>query len=150
MRILFIEDEVAAVRGLEAILVANGHEVDIATTGDEAVTWLTRQDYDLILLDVMIEPGNILNGVPKREGGVELLLRLRRGSLGTLKTKATVPVVAITAVADLDINTALRGGDVVKILQKPIDPADTFKEINGLIQGSAGPEHIKRDSEKQL
>ncbi len=129
MKILFIEDEDTAVIGLRSILLSKGHEVDVARVADNAVELLRRYDYDLILLDIMIDTGKTLNGIARREGGKELLLLLRSSRIEGMKTKATVPVVAITAVADLQINKALQSASSVKVLQKPTDPEDAFAKI---------------------
>ena len=129
LRILFVEDEEAAYVGLKAILMHLGHTVDVAETADQAVAFMQKTAYDLLLLDIMIDPGTVLNGVIRRAAGKELLLRLRSGQLGPLQTRSDVPTVAITAVADLGLYTALKGAEVEIILPKPIDPEDALQRI---------------------
>lgn len=137
MRILFVEEEQRARVGLIALLRNSGHQVDVAEGADEAVQRMRQERYDLILLDIMIPPGEVVAGVPFREAGKELLLRLRARELGELKTPADVPVVAITAVADMDVVKALNSekGDVKDVLLKPIDPEDVIGRLTALLKG---------------
>jgi len=86
MNILFVEDEDDARIGLAALLRSLGHCVDEAADGDQAVKKLQEKAYGLVLLDVMLPPGEILTDVPFRETGKELLVRLRAGRLGQLST----------------------------------------------------------------
>jgi len=54
MRILVVDDEVALTRSLRRGLEAEGFAVDIAHDGEEGL-WLAREnDYDAILLDLML------------------------------------------------------------------------------------------------
>jgi CheY-like chemotaxis protein len=145
-RILYIEDEEAAQIGLRAVLVSQGHTVDVAENVGRAVELMRQTAYDLLLLDIMIDPGPVLNGVPSREAGKELLLRLRSGQFGPLQTKENVPVVAITAVADLGINRALQGAGVMEILPKPIDPEEACMRIQSMLTGEGGEQGGSREA----
>lgn len=143
--ILYIEDEEAAQIGLRTVLVSQGHLVDVAENAGRAVELMRQTAYDLLLLDIMIDPGPMLNGVSSREAGKELLLRLRSGQFGPLQTKANVPVVGITAVADLGTNKALQGAGVLEILPKPIDPEEASERIQDLLD-TASENHPKNRS----
>ena len=78
-KILIVEDEEKIARFVELELTHEGYEVDKVTDGREATERALEQNYDLILLDVML-PG--LNGL-------EVLRRIR-------KVKST-PVIMLTA-----------------------------------------------------
>ena len=78
-KILIVEDEEKIARFVELELTHEGYEVDKVADGREAVDQALANDYDLILLDVML-PG--LNGL-------EVLRRVR-------KVKST-PVIMLTA-----------------------------------------------------
>ena len=134
MRILFVEDEELARVGLIRLLSDRGHEVDVAEGADEAVEWRRQERYDLILLDIMIPPGKVVEGVPFREAGKELLLRLRASRLGELETPADVPVVAITVVSDIDVVKALNN-EVKGIFVKPFHAEDIVARLTDLLQG---------------
>ncbi|NIK15037.1 DNA-binding response OmpR family regulator [Saccharococcus thermophilus] len=59
-RILIIEDEEGLVEFLELELQYEGYEVDVAYDGRQGLELATKQDYHVILLDLML-PG--LNGI---------------------------------------------------------------------------------------
>src|SRR3990172_12702588 len=56
MRILIVEDEVKMAGLLRRGLLEEGHAVDLATTGPEALVLARATEYDAIVLDVML-PG---------------------------------------------------------------------------------------------
>ena len=78
-RILIVEDEEKLARFVELELAHEGYRVEMAFDGRSGLSMAEAQDYDLLLLDVML-PGL---------SGLELLRRLRR-------TKQT-PVIMVTA-----------------------------------------------------
>ena len=78
-RILIVEDEEKLARFVELELTHEGYRVEKAFDGRSGLSMAEAQDYDLLLLDVML-PGL---------SGLELLRRLRR-------TKQT-PVIMVTA-----------------------------------------------------
>ena len=59
MRILVVEDEVRLATLLRRGLAEEGHAVDLAESGEDALAWIDTADYDAIVLDVML-PG--ING----------------------------------------------------------------------------------------
>ena len=71
MRLLLAEDERSLSRALTAILKHNNYSVDAAFDGEEALDYLESQEYDLLILDVMM---------PKKDG-FEVLKILREKSL---------------------------------------------------------------------
>ncbi|CCI52963.1 response regulator transcription factor [Nostocoides jenkinsii] len=54
MHLLLVEDEAPLANALMRGLVAEGHAVDIATDGAEALWYAAENTYDVIVLDVMI------------------------------------------------------------------------------------------------
>jgi two-component system OmpR family response regulator len=56
MRLLVVEDDVKLARALERGLQREGYAVDLADTGDDALSQATTNDYDAVVLDVML-PG---------------------------------------------------------------------------------------------
>ena len=53
-RILVVDDEKLIVKGLRFSLLQDGYEVDCAYDGEEALNLVKANEYDLILLDVML------------------------------------------------------------------------------------------------
>src|SRR5438046_6585194 len=54
-KILLVEDETNLARPLQFNLEQEGYEVHQTPSGKEALAWLARQQFDLIILDLMIE-----------------------------------------------------------------------------------------------
>jgi two-component system, OmpR family, response regulator len=79
MRLLVVEDEPDLLASLVTTLRENGYAVDAASDGTEGLFKAESNEYDALLLDVMLP----------RMDGWELLARLRR-------TKKT-PVLMLTA-----------------------------------------------------
>ena len=59
MRILVVDDEPEFVDVVRETLLQSGHEVTGADNGDDAMSHVARQDFDVILMDL---------GMPKRNG----------------------------------------------------------------------------------
>ncbi len=87
-RILVVDDEKIIVKGIKFSLEQEGYEIDSAYDGEEAVNFAKANDYDLIVLDVML---------PKKDG-LEVCRQIRGFS--------TVPIIMLTA----------KGEDMDKIL----------------------------------
>ena len=78
-KVLVVDDEKMIVKGIRFSLLQDGYEVDTAYDGDEALQKATENQYDIILLDVML---------PKHSG-LEVLQQIREFS--------SVPVIMLTA-----------------------------------------------------
>ena len=79
MKILVVDDEKLLVKGLKFNLENEGYEVDACYDGAAAVEKVSREHYDLVLLDLMM---------PEMDG-LEACMRIRQMS--------TVPVIMLTA-----------------------------------------------------
>jgi DNA-binding response OmpR family regulator len=88
IRILLVDDEPLILKGLRFSLQQEGYEIDQAADGEEALSKILHNTYDLILLDVML---------PKLSG-IEVCQRVRETS--------DVPIIMLTA----------KGEDMDKIL----------------------------------
>jgi heavy metal response regulator len=80
MRILVVEDEPEIAGFIARGLTENGHSVDVAADGDEALHWPSVAEFDLIVLDVMLPSVD----------GVEVCRTLRARGLRT-------PILMLTA-----------------------------------------------------
>lgn len=80
MRVLIVEDEPRLADLIRTGLVEEGLAADIATSGDDALSWIRIVTYDAILLDVMLPDMS----------GIDLCRRLRRQQIRT-------PVLMLTA-----------------------------------------------------
>ena len=78
-RILLVDDEQTVLELLAFPLRRDGHEVVQASDGQQALTKLEREQFDLVVLDVMMPPPD----------GLEVCRQIRRDS--------SVPVIMLTA-----------------------------------------------------
>ena len=85
MRLLLAEDELALSKALTAILERNNYSVDAAYDGQEALEYLEADNYDGVILDIMM---------PKVDGITVLKEIRKRGNL--------IPVLLLTAKSEVD------------------------------------------------
>jgi len=84
MRLLIVEDDAPLASGLRRMLEAEGHAVDVAARGEEAMAAAAAERFDLVILDI---------GLPQMDG-FEVLRRLRAGAP---ERGAPTPVLVLTA-----------------------------------------------------
>ncbi len=117
MKILIVEDEKHLAEGLRFNLEAEGFEVEIAKDGEIALRKLSEQNYDAIVLDVMI---------PKVDG-FTIANRLRQQGNFT-------PILMLTALGKSEdvLKGFASGAD--DYLPKPFDLAIFLARLNGLLR----------------
>lgn len=120
--ILVVEDNVTLAMGLEANLQFEGYEVRVVGDGQEAVTLLGTERFDLVILDLML-PGL---------DGIEVLSRLRaRGS--------RTPVLILTAKgAEEEKVRGLRHG-ADDYVTKPFGIPELLARVEALLRRSRVP-----------
>ena len=79
MKILVVDDEKLLVKGIKFNLENEGYQVDACYDGEEAVARAAAEEYDLIILDLMM---------PKMDG-LEACMHIRQNSM--------VPIIMLTA-----------------------------------------------------
>jgi two-component system response regulator CpxR len=117
-RILLADDDVELCKLLEAFLVAEGFEIEMAHDGASALDQATASDYDLIILDVMMPQRNGLD-----------VLRL-------LRARKLTPVLMLTARGD-DVDSIVGlelGAD--DYLAKPCNPRVLLARIRAILRRS--------------
>ena len=85
MKLLLAEDEKELSNALVAVLKANNYIVDAVYDGADAYDWAVTDDYDGIILDIMM---------PKRNG-IDVLAQLRKDGIKT-------PVLLLTAKSEVE------------------------------------------------
>ena len=120
MRLLIIEDEPDLRDGLSTALRREGYAIDTAADGVEGLHKAVENEYDLVVLDVML---------PQLDGWA-LLQRLR--------TRRKTPVLMLTARDTVD--DRIRGLDTGAddYLAKPFDIGELQARVRALIRRSAG------------
>lgn len=116
LRILVVDDEMLMRETLEIWFEDSPHQVTTVATGDQARNALTRDSYDLVLLDLR------LGG----ESGLDLIPRLREGSPRT-------KFVLMTAHGSVDSAVAAMRMGVLEYLQKPL-ATDAIQRILSNVQ----------------
>ena len=127
-RVLVVDDEKLIVKGIRFSLEQDGMEVDCAYDGEEAIEYAKSNEYDIILLDVML---------PKFTG-FEVCQQVREFS--------NVPIVMLTAKGD-DMDKILGleyGAD--DYITKPFNILEVKARIKAILRRGA----VKEDnSQKQ-
>jgi PAS domain S-box-containing protein len=108
VNILIVDDHVETLDVLEAVLTQASYNIIKATSGEEALRWLLRMDFALILLDVKLPT---LSGFE-----IARLIRQR-------ERNRYVPIIFITGVTK-DAESISQGylAGAVDYLMKPLDP----------------------------
>jgi len=116
-KILIIEDERAIRIALEDDFLAEGYQVDSANTGNVGLQKGSEQNYDIILLDIML---------PEMDG-FEVLKELRKRNVQT-------PIIMLTA-KNLEIDKILGlefGAD--DYVTKPFSPRELQARVKALLR----------------
>jgi DNA-binding response OmpR family regulator len=116
-RILVVEDEPDIALGLQLDLRDEGHDVEIATDGEEACRRAREPGWDLILLDVML---------PLKDG-FEVCRDLRRAKVRTPVLMLTAKAQEAEKVMGLDM-----GAD--DYVTKPFSPRELRARIRALLR----------------
>jgi two-component system chemotaxis response regulator CheY len=117
LKILVIEDHTFTRRLLRNILVGLGvSDVTDVAEAEEALAWLAVSQTDVVVCDIVMQPVD----------GLEFLRRLRSGQpLGPGRPRivnAAVPVVMLTAHANLEMVEAARAAGASGFIAKPVAP----------------------------
>ena len=117
MRILVVEDDVKLTRALSRGLTVEGYQVDVADTGDRGLSLATAEDYDAVLLDLML-PGM---------DGFAVCAELRR-------RQRNCPVLMLTARAE--VSDRIRGldGGADDYLVKPFAFGELLARLRVLVR----------------
>lgn len=133
MRVLVVEDEPDLLGTLVQAMREEGHAVDEAADGEEALYKAVEWDYDAIILDVML---------PFMDG-FEVLKRLRQ--------KKKTPVLMLTA--RTKVNDRIQGLDsgADDYILKPVDLEELAARVRALIRRSQGDaSHLIRVGEVEV
>lgn len=125
-KVLVVDDEKLIVKGIRFSLEQDGMEVDCAYDGEEALNMAKANEYDMILLDIML---------PKMDG-FEVCQAIREFS--------DMPIVMLTAKGD-DMDKILGldyGAD--DYITKPFNILEVKARIKAIMRRTAGPREKER------
>jgi two-component system response regulator CpxR len=120
-KLLLIDDDKAYCISMARLLEMEGFEVEVAHTAEAGFACATGQQHELVLLDVMLSPGD----------GRKVLQRIRAVS--------QVPVIMLTARGDeADRISGLEGG-ADDYLPKPFHPRELIARIRSVLRRRSAP-----------
>jgi DNA-binding response OmpR family regulator len=117
--ILIADDDLSCQSTTAAFLSNCGYRCDCAATGDEAISLMTRNSYDLLLSDIEM-PGN---------QDLQLVQRVSRMQHG-------VPVILMTGYPTVKTAANSIGLPVAAYLTKPVDPDSLLAEVSRAVERS--------------
>lgn len=121
MHILFVEDEAKIANFVTAGLKEYGFVVDYCNNGDEGYSRATNNEYDALVLDIMV-PG---------KDGLAMLKSLRQA-------KRNVPVILLTARNELDDRLAGLNLGADDYIAKPFFVEELVARIHAVVRRSNG------------
>ncbi len=120
MRLLLCEDEVSLCKALKIILGKNNHSIDCVYNGKEAVEYLRADNYDAVIMDVMM---------PVMDG-ITALKKIRAGG-------SRIPVLMLTAKAEIDDKVLGLDSGADYYLTKPFDTKELLAALRAITRTAA-------------
>lgn len=121
MRVLLVEDDVTAARGITLMLKSGGAVVDTADTGEEALELVRHYDYDIVVLDLLL---------PDMEG-YEVVRKMRAGRID-------VPVLILSGLSRPQAKVKGLGVGADDFISKPFDKSELLARIQAVVRRSKG------------
>ena len=120
MRLLLAEDEQALSKALVTILERNNYSVDAVYDGQAALEYLQADNYDGVILDIMM---------PKVDG-INVLKTIR-------KQGNCVPVLLLTAKSEIDDKVSGLDAGANDYLTKPFHPRELLARIRAMTRNAS-------------
>ncbi len=121
MRVLLVEDDITAARGVALLLKSGGAVVDEADTGQEALELVRHYDYDILVLDLML---------PDMEG-YEVVRRMRASRIDT-------PVLILSGLSRPQAKVKGLGVGADDFITKPFDKGELVARMQAIVRRSKG------------
>lgn len=121
MRLLLCEDEKQLSNALVAILKHNNYSVDAVYNGEDALAYLETENYDAVILDIMM---------PKVDG-ITVLKKTR--SAGN-----DVPIIMLTAKSELDDKVLGLDHGANDYLTKPFETKELLARLRAMTRKNTG------------
>ena len=124
-RILLVDDELAILLTLKAILEMNGFEVETANSADDAITKLSGAEYNMVITDLRME---------KETSGFDVIRFAKKQPYN--------PATAIlTAFPTLGNNWQQEGAN--QLLVKPVGTDELIRQLESLLITHEDSKHAK-------
>src|ERR1700690_3571186 len=128
-KILVVDDSITVAKFVEMVLTAEGHSMAFALDGDEAITRIKNEKYDLLILDVVMP----------RKNGYQLCREIKNN-----EQYKSIPVIMLTTKGtESDKFWGMRQG-ANEYLTKPCNPEALVGAVNRyvhktILSGNNGP-----------
>lgn len=123
MRILLAEDEVSLSKALKVILERNNYSVDQVYDGEETLSFLSADNYDCLILDLMM---------PKVDGITVLKTMRKEGNM--------LPVIILTAKSEVDDKVLGLDSGANDYLTKPFNSRELLARIRAITRSKENNE----------
>ena len=128
-KILWVDDEIEMLRSHIIFLNEKGYEVETVTNGEDAISEIRENQYDLIFLDEMM-PGL---------GGLETLSRIK-------EINPNIPVVMITKSEEESLMHDAIGSKISDYLIKPVVPSQVLMVCKKILESKKiSYEYVAKD-----
>lgn len=121
LRVLIVEDDAGSQLLARLLLEELGHQITVATTGKEALRKLSKNDFDLVLMDVHI---------PEMDG-LEAVRQIRNPA--SPARNHAIPIIAMTASAMKNDEEACLQAGMNSYISKPMLPHELAGAIDKII-----------------
>ena len=126
MRILLAEDEPSLSRAIIALLEKHNYSADAVYDGQEALDYLEAENYDAVILDIMM---------PKLDGLSVLRMLRERGS--------QIPVLLLTAKSEVEDKVTGLDSGANDYLTKPFATAELLARIRAMTRTQSAQTDIR-------
>jgi CheY-like chemotaxis protein len=115
-RVLLLDDDTSLQKLVATLLRREGHRVDVVSSGTQALEQIEKQDYDVLLLDVMTPT----------DGGFTVIRHLKETNPSLLKRVALLTASPVSVLRDVK-------SDIFGIVHKPFEPADLVETVARIV-----------------
>jgi CheY-like chemotaxis protein len=117
-KILWVDDEIELFRSHIIFLSDKGYSIDTVTNGEDAISSVKENNYDLIFLDEMMD------GM----GGIETLSKIKEFA-------PNIPIVMITKSEEESLMDEAIGSKITDYLTKPVNPSQVLLVCKKIFEG---------------
>ena len=117
MRILVVEDEPSVRENLKELLASEGYAVDAAPTAEDGAYLMRENDYDAVILDIVLPDGS----------GLDILKKFRQGG-------NAVPVLILSALGGIIDRVSGLDTGADDYLVKPFVSAELLARLRALVR----------------
>lgn len=127
-KILCIDDDHDLCTLLKRFLGKNGHEVEVAYSGNSGLKMFTSEEFDLVLCDFRL---------PDKDG-LEMIRALK-------KIKPYVPIILVTAYSDVKIAVQVVKMGAFEYVAKPILPDEILMTVDKALESASRLESVHNE-----